>query len=60
MEDTNRSKSLSWWRCMNLDQQYDMAKKHYPGWHFNLISASPTSIERMYIKEMINSSPKLN
>jgi hypothetical protein len=45
---------------MNLDQQYDMAKKHYPGWHFNLISASPTSIERMYIKEMINSSPKLN
>jgi hypothetical protein len=60
MENTNRSKALSWWESLSIDQQYDMVKKHYPGWHFNLISASSTSIERMYTKEMINSSPKLN
>lgn len=50
MENTNRQDALSWWRSLDIDEQYEWSKRVYPTWKFSMVSASSSMIERIYVR----------
>ena len=52
-EGIMRDKALSWWRSLDLQEQTELAKRHFPEKMFILISTSSCCIERIWHMEMM-------
>jgi len=45
-----RSKALNWWRELSLEQRQKLAKEYKPEWSFEMVNASSSTIEKIFIQ----------
>lgn len=43
-----RARALMWWRTLSQEEKFELAHRHKPAWHFEMVDKSSKMIEEIW------------